>query len=132
MSEIGQELEVMVLVLNKVKGCRIKYLSRSLHASLHTAVWHSHAVWVHLLVSKGSIRILHTSKELTDALSVAYWAVFVLYEEVSKVSDFIMESCDLRVKGIILCRVHLNFSLKVGQPLLLALSTFERSNSVKR
>ena len=93
---------------------RFRILTGPLHTSLHTTIGHCHAIGVHLLMSKGSVRILHASQELPDPLSMTHRAILVLNEQVSEVSNLVVERGDLRVERIILSRVHFDLGLQVG------------------
>lgn len=76
----------------------LRLLTRSLHSSLHAAVGHRHAVRVHLLMGEGCVGILHACKELANTLGMANGTILVLYEQISQISDFVMESGDLAVE----------------------------------
>lgn len=87
--------QLRLLIVGVLRMCGIKSLSRSLHTGLHAAIRHGHTIGVHLLVSESGIGILHAGEELTDALSMTDRAILMLDEEVSKITDFIVEGCNL-------------------------------------
>jgi len=77
-----------------------------------------------------SIRILHATQELPNALSVTDGAVLMTHEKGTQVTDFLVELGNLGVEAVVLGRVHFHLGLKVGQPLFLALATFQGGNSI--
>lgn len=100
-------------------------VSSSLHSRLHRgAVWHAHAVRIDVLSTK-CIRILHAVQELSNALSMADWTIFVAKKKGAKTPNLIMKLCHLGGETVVFGRVHFHLGLEVSQPLLLSLSTFQ-------
>lgn len=60
-----------------------------------------------------------------DSLSLRDRAIFVREEQSLQIYNLLTQLSYLCTKGIILATEYFNFSLKVGKPLLLALSTFQ-------
>jgi len=103
---------------------------RPLHARLHRcAIGHWHSVWIHMLTGKSG-GILYATQELANALGVANRTVFVAHQQGPKVANLFVELSNLIVEAVVLCRIHFHFGLKVGEPLLLSLSTFECGHTV--
>jgi hypothetical protein len=101
---------------------------RSLHGCLHATVGHvGHAVGVGVDIEL--VGVLYTIEKLANALRMADWAVFVAHEKRTETSDLVVKLADLLVQRLILCRVHFDLGLEIGQPLLLALTTFQGCNT---
>ena len=101
---------------------------RSLHARLKPTVCHSNSVGVD--VSIEGVRVLHAIQKLADALGMTHWTIFVTHEQCSKISNLIVKLTNLLIEGLVFCRIHFHFGLEVCQPLLLALSTFQGSDTI--
>jgi hypothetical protein len=65
-----------------------------------------------------------------ESLLLGDWAVLVSEQQRLQVDDFLPQLSNLRCEGIVLAAEHLHLCLQIGQPLLLALTTLERGNTV--
>jgi hypothetical protein len=91
--------------------------------------WNSHSVGVHLSVA---IRLGNLGHESAmETLLLRDRAVLMCKQQGLEAYDLLPQLRDLGGQGIVLRAEHLNLRLEVGQPLLLALATFEGGNTVK-
>lgn len=67
----------------------------------------------------------------TALLYLSNGAILVGYQNCLELEELFSQLGVLRVKLVVLTAIDLDFGLEVGQPLLLSLTTFERSNSAK-
>lgn len=89
----------------------------------------SDAIWV-LVVNVTSKEVVHGSAVQT--LGLRHWAILVSKEKCLEIDNLLAKLGDSSREGVILCAKKLNLGLKVGEPLLLALSTLEGSNPGSR
>lgn len=78
-----------------------------------------------------TVGILYTIKELTSALRMADWAVFMAHEQCTKTPGLLMYLAELLIEELIFSRVHLNLGLQVREPLLLSLAALQSSDTVE-
>lgn len=71
----------------------------------------------------------HIRQKLSDTLGVAHRTVLVLDEQVAQAPNLFMQRGYLTIERVVFGAVHFHFSLKIRQPLLLALATFQGSNT---
>lgn len=63
-----------------------------------------------------------------ESLSLCHWAVLVSKQQGLEINNLFPKLSDLGRQCVILLAKQFDLLLEVGQPLLLALATFERSN----
>lgn len=88
----------------------------------------SHAIWVDLRVV-GLNDLRHEGS--VKALLLSDGTVFVGKQESLEIDDFLSQLRDLLGQSFILTAKHLHLGLKVGEPLLLALPTFQSRHTTE-
>ena len=85
------------------------------------------------MVREGARNIVAESihNHTRQTLSLSHRTIFVCQEQSFKTNDFFPQLGYLTRKSIILGRKQFNLGLQICKPLLLPLTTFERSNSAR-